>query len=740
MATPFGLTPQGFNAMRLSDVQSDFNAALQDQFGANINLSAESVFGQLSGIISERLALLWELAEAVYDSQYPNGAEGTSVDNILALNNLTRLQPKPTVTNPDPIVGTGGITKWGLVLFGTPGTPIPAGSIINTNATPPLAFTLDQSVTIGAKTNAVQSIFFGNTPTLGAFSLSILDTAQNTLTTSSMALVTQNTFTYSPLAAVSQILLSAPFTTSGTFKITVTQAGAALTTGAISANATPATTASNIQTALRALTGYSGVTVAVGSESASGYSYTVTWGAICNPLVTTGTNSTGITLTPMDSVQANLNNLNDTAIGVAAYPYSDVVVTGAFSTGFVCTFGSGTALGTNAASSGYKQQALITVPSNTLYNGGTATNINVSTTTTGSPGQAIGSATCSTTGPSFVGAGTLSVIGTSISGWTSVSNQLDCLTGSVLEDDTQALTRRSNELATNANGPIQAIVEKVQQVNGVTAAIGFQNLTGAAQQALTFSSIPASGHYGISINGQTTANIAYNGLASDVQTAFRALTGYSNVLVTGNSQFGFVIDFNGSNGGQAQPLATLVNNTTGVSGSIAFGRPPKSFEVVVNGGQDADVAQAIYSSSPAGIQSYGNDTVQIKDAFGNLINVSFSRPSAVPIYVTIALTTDYYNTPGSSGSGVNPNAKFNPQSVPTIQQDVIAIGNAFPIGGLIIGFGTNGLIGAFNSVPGIVTYSMNFGTNPSPGTNTNVQMQSEQIASFQQFNIVVSWT
>lgn len=788
----FGLTALGFNPMQLQDILSEIQADLQTTFGANINFGAESVISQFVGIFAEREALLWQLGDAIYASQYPAGAEGTSVDNILALNNLKRLKATATTTNPTPLVQANGITLYGLVLYGTPGTVIPAGSTIQTTATPALSFTLQNQVIIASAANTQESVFFSNIPTTGSFALSIVDPAGNTLTMASVP--------YTGLAAQTLLSISTTPGSSSGFKLVLTQAGVALTTATISTNSAYPT-AGAIQSAIQALSGYSGVTVAGGAGS-----YTITWGSIANPLTTVTSNTTGATITPTDSLQAAFNNLHDST--AANYPYTDVVITGSFaSQGFVFTFGSGTAVGANPVSS-HQPQALMLQSSNTLQNGGTVTNINIVTTATGAPAQGVGQATCTVTGPNFVKAGTLTVIGTPVSGWTSVTNQLDCITGSNVETDVQSLQRRSTLLASQANGPIQAIVEKVRQVSGVTTAIGFSNLTGAAQQTITFSAVPVSGHWAITLNGQTTSNLAYNAAASDVQLALQALSGYSTTLVTGNVQYGFVIDWNGGNGGQAVSLVTISNNTTGVTITPAFGRPPKSFEIVVQGGTDTAVAQAIYASQPGGIQAYGapvlnttgtttngstslsslgstqgllvgmgiigqgippgttivsvgvgsvvmslaaissnsgiaitfNHTVTILDAFNNPVQIAFSRPTQIPIYVTIALTTDLYNIPGNSGSGANPNAQFSPQSIPTIQNDIATIGNSVVVGGLIIGFGSDGLIGAFNDVPGIVSYTLYFGTSPSPGANTNIQMLAEQVPLFEEFNIIVSYT
>jgi uncharacterized phage protein gp47/JayE len=724
MSTNYGVTATGFEAKQIQTIISEINAALQTTFGPNINLGPESVLGQIVGIFAEREALLWQLNEAVYDSQYPNGAEGTSVDNILALNNLQRLAATPTVTNPLALVQTDLVSLYGLILFGTAGTIIPAGSIIQNTASPPLSFTLDNAVTIEAAVNAVQSIFFSNTPNMGAFSMTVTDPFGTQMTTPSIP--------YTALANETLLNISTTPTSGSHFALVLTQGGVALTTANIS---TPGAypSAATIQSAITALSGYSGVTV-----SGSAGSYTITWGSITNPVTTITNNTTLATITTVDSVQSSMNNLNDVDNMNNPYPFSDVQVTGSYSAGFQVSFGAGTPLA-GSLTSGNQPIPIMLENTNSLQNGSTVTNINIVNSTVGMAAQGIGTATCTVDGPNFVAANTLTVIGSPVSGWTSVTNQLDCISGTNTEDDTQALQRRNELLASAANGPLQAIVEKVKTVEGVTAAIGFQNLTDAALQVITWTSIPSTGNYQITINGQTTASLAYNASASAIQTAIQALSGYGNALVTGDYQFGFTIDFNGSYGGQAQPLSSISFNTTGVSASVAFGRPPHSFEIVVQGGDDATIAETIYGAMPAGILSYGSTTIQIEDAFNNPINISFSRPTEVTLYVTISMTTDIYNTPGNPGSGKNPNSVFNPGSVATIQQDLIAIANAVAIGGLIIGFGSNGLIGAFNSVPGIVSYTMNFGLSPSPGSNANIQLQSEQVALLEQFNVQVSY-
>lgn len=55
--------------------------------------------------------------------------------------------------------------------------------------------------------------------------------------------------------------------------------------------------------------------------------------------------------------------------------------------------------------------------------------------------------------------------------------------------------------------------------------------------------------------------------------------------------------------------------------------PPKSFEVVVVGGDDNEIASAILSKKPAGIQAYGTTIKTVQDEDFNQYQVGFTRPT-----------------------------------------------------------------------------------------------------------------
>lgn len=68
------------------------------------------------------------------------------------------------------------------------------------------------------------------------------------------------------------------------------------------------------------------------------------------------------------------------------------------------------------------------------------------------------------------------------------------------------------------------------------------------------------------------------------------------------------------------------------------GRPPKSFESVVIGGERKEIAHAIFSNMPAGIQPFGNTSEIVRDSQGFDWDIGFSRPVNRNIWVKVVLT------------------------------------------------------------------------------------------------------
>ncbi len=90
-------------------------------------------------------------------------------------------------------------------------------------------------------------------------------------------------------------------------------------------------------------------------------------------------------------------------------------------------------------------------------------------------------------------------------------------------------------------------------------------------QTVTITGSPTGGTFSLTFGGQTTSGIAYNALASAVQSALVALSsiGNGNVSVTGNAGGPYTVEFTGTLGYAAQTLMT--GNGAGLTGGSSPG-------------------------------------------------------------------------------------------------------------------------------------------------------------------------
>jgi len=116
----YGITATGFNAKRLDAILAEKNAAVQSVFGSGVDLSPQSPDGQINGVLAEADLLLWQLLEEVYNAFNPNAAVGAGLDNLVALNGVTRLPASYSVVT--------------LTASGVDGTVIPAGAQVQSAA------------------------------------------------------------------------------------------------------------------------------------------------------------------------------------------------------------------------------------------------------------------------------------------------------------------------------------------------------------------------------------------------------------------------------------------------------------------------------------------------------------------------------------------------------------------------------------------------------------------------------
>jgi len=472
----YGITPTGFRAKRLVDILAEIEASNRESFGDSINLIPSSVLGQINGTQAERESLLWELAEAIYNSQYPLTAEGTTLDNVVSITGITR-QP-------------GVKSQATIQLFGTIGTIVTVGSVFSVLNEPTSRFVLGSSVTLVAGSDSIWDLTFDNTPDVGEFKLQ-----------------------YKGVKTI-----AIPF-------------------GAV---------ALDVENALNGLSSLSSVTVA-------------------------GDFSTGFTIT-----------------GENGELFTDILVT-----------------------------------DDTLANGVTASNGAIINTTPGIEG-ASAIVEAEDIGGITAPSGSLTVIENPISGLDSVVNQLDAVVGRDLESDADLKLRREESLQRAGAGTLGAIVSILADLDGVTAVVGFENIT-------------------------------------------------------------FLIDIDG--------------------------RPPKSFEIVIDGGDLPEIADLIWETKPAGIETFGSLSEPITDSQGFPQVVKFSRPTDVDIYCEIDLTVD---------------ADFPANGLIIAEDAIIAYGNGLGIGKDIIV--TPQLVCALNSITGITGITVRIGKTVSPTLGNNIAIAPNEVS------------
>lgn len=109
----YGLTDSGFSIKRLPIIKEEIEANLRNRINQNIDLRAESLFGQFVGLESELATIFWEVLQDIYLSQYPDYATGNSLDYAVSINGVTRIEATPTSVN--------------AICYGTSGTILTAG-------------------------------------------------------------------------------------------------------------------------------------------------------------------------------------------------------------------------------------------------------------------------------------------------------------------------------------------------------------------------------------------------------------------------------------------------------------------------------------------------------------------------------------------------------------------------------------------------------------------------------------
>jgi len=247
-------------------------------------------------------------------------------------------------------------------------------------------------------------------------------------------------------------------------------------------------------------------------------------------------------------------------------------------------------------------------------------------------------------GPIPAPAGSVTEILSPVGGWSTATNPKAGATGRLIETDAELRVRRANSIRLLGNATVEAIRARVlQNVPGIVDVLVFENddMIQSTIDIVFSATLITGNQVTITINGRILATITYatSNLATMTQLALllAAQPEIASAVVAGGSNNILRLNMN--------IFQEVTIDDVAISGGASQanwvtkgGRPPKSFEVVADGGTDADVAEEIWLSKPAGIQTFGNTNFTITDSQGGSQVIFFSRPTPIYIWVQVTLT------------------------------------------------------------------------------------------------------
>ena len=120
----YGVTPTGFVKKRLDVITDEIQESLGKSFGFDLKANPKSYLNVLITDFSDKIAELWEVAEATYQNLYPSTAENESLDRVAQFGGCYREAPEASV--------------YTVLCKGDNGTTLPVGTRLSTSTNPPI--------------------------------------------------------------------------------------------------------------------------------------------------------------------------------------------------------------------------------------------------------------------------------------------------------------------------------------------------------------------------------------------------------------------------------------------------------------------------------------------------------------------------------------------------------------------------------------------------------------------------
>ena len=174
-------------------------------------------------------------------------------------------------------------------------------------------------------------------------------------------------------------------------------------------------------------------------------------------------------------------------------------------------------------------------------------------------------------------------------------------------------------------------------------------------------------------------------------------------------------------------IREAVYEVTGVNKAFVFendsdttdelGRPPHSIEVIADGGADMDIANTIWKTKAAGIDTYGNVAKRVTDSSGISHTIRFNRPQQVKVWLRAVV-------------GENPDEHFPTIGLQNIKAVLLEHGETQAVGEDVIL--QKYLAPIYAQVTGVGYVILTAATGDTPGEYSadNIRISDRQIAVF----------
>lgn len=162
------------------------------------------------------------------------------------------------------------------------------------------------------------------------------------------------------------------------------------------------------------------------------------------------------------------------------------------------------------------------------------------------------------------------------------------------------------------------------------------------------------------------------------------------------------------------------------------GLPANSIAPFIHGGDDVEIANAIFNRKTGGIQSFGSTVITLFDSKNKPHKIGFSRPSVVPVWVrlTIAKSPDYQQYP------TNGDAQVKSRIIQHIG-GLDADGQRYDGQGLDADVIHYKLIAAIGDVPGINDVTIELSTDGVTFGQGNIAINNVSIAQTDHQKVVI---